>query len=279
MKFLQNFTLIALLLVGLSACDIVEEPVCLDCQAAESENKVLVEDFTGHRCGNCPRAHEQLEVLQETYGENMIVLGVHAGGFANLLAPAGYTEDYKTPMGNELESYYDADNEGLPVGMINRRTWPDGKVLQKFASWGSQISTVLNETPRVQLALVSEYNSGSATVEVTADLTYFEAASADHQLVLVITEDSIYSKQTDYDHPDGYIPSYHHKHMLRASITQGTWGEQIKSGAIAAGEEFTLQYQIAWNTDWDLNHCHVVGYVLDNSNKEIWQAQLSGITD
>jgi len=279
MKFLQNFTLIALLLVGMSACDIVDEPVCLDCQAAESQNKVLLEDFTGHRCGNCPRAHEQLETLEDTYGDNLIVLGVHAGGFANLLAPAGYTADYKTPMGNDLEAYYDADNEGLPVGMVNRRTWPDGKVLQKFASWGSQISTILNETPKVSVDIEAEYDGPSQTLEVEVDLIYFEAAGANQQLVVVVTEDSIYSKQTDYDHPDGYIPQYHHKHMLRGSITTGTWGESVKAGAIAAGEGFSTDYQIPWPAEWDINNCHIVAYVLDNDTKEIWQAQISGITD
>ena len=278
MKILKLSSLIAVLAFALTSCDIIEEPVCLDCQAAESEMKVLLEDFTGHLCGNCPRAHEQLEQLEENYGDNLIVIAIHAGGFANTFPAAGYEPDYTTLMGDDLESHYDADNEGLPVGMVNRRTWQDGKVLQKFAGWGTQISTILAEEPPLKIELSAELGDNN-DIDVDVDLTYFQPGSADHHLVVVVTEDSIYSKQSDYDEPSGSISSYHHKHMLRGTFTNGTWGDQISTSAIDAGDIFDKDITTAWNSDWVAANCHIVAYVIDNSTKEILQAEQVSITE
>ncbi len=278
MKILKLSSLIVLLAISFTACDIIEEPVCLDCQAEASDMKILLEDFTGHQCGNCPRAHEQLDVLKESYGENLIIIGVHAGGFANTFPAAGYIPDYTTPMGDDLEDYYDADIEGLPVGMVNRRRWQDGKVLQKFAGWGTQISTILSETPPMSIGLTA-LKTDIQTLQVNTQLTYFEAGTADHHLVIVVTEDSIFSKQSDYDVSGGYIADYHHKHMLRGSITSGSWGEQLKPGAIQVGEILNNEHQFTWNTDWNENNCHVVAYVIDNITKEVLQAEQVSITE
>ena len=59
--------------------------------------KVLVEDYTGHKCGNCPAAALKLLHLDTTYEDKVIPLAVHAGFFAttnaqyptNLLSTAG----------------------------------------------------------------------------------------------------------------------------------------------------------------------------------------------
>jgi len=273
-----SLILLTLSIFLLNACDNVEEPICLTCQAAESDNKILLEEFTGHRCKGCPKAHKQADALKEIYGDNLVIVSIHATTFA---APLGtrYTADYRTPMGDALAASdaYDAGNAGLPKGMVNRLTGEDGSVLQGFTSWGAQIGNAIQEAPKMSIDLESNYISGNEVLEVATDLKYFEAGNPNLQLVLVITEDSIFSTQEDEDHPDGYIENYHHKHVLRASITTGNYGEQIKGSDIAPGEEFSFEHQIPWNSDWNPSNCEVVGYVIDGATKEVWQAQASKI--
>jgi hypothetical protein len=43
---------------------------------------VLLEDYTGHKCVNCPTAAEIAHNLQITYGEKIILMAIHAGFFA-----------------------------------------------------------------------------------------------------------------------------------------------------------------------------------------------------
>ena len=51
--------------------------MCRECK------KILLEDYTGHKCGNCPRAAEKAEELKEIYGDQLIPIAIHAGFFAS----------------------------------------------------------------------------------------------------------------------------------------------------------------------------------------------------
>ena len=47
--------------------------------AAVGKNVLLV-DFTGQRCVNCPKANEEIESLQRQYGgDTVISVGMHSG--------------------------------------------------------------------------------------------------------------------------------------------------------------------------------------------------------
>ena len=40
---------------------------------------VLLEDFTGQKCVNCPKGTKVIEQLQEAYGDYFIAVGIHGG--------------------------------------------------------------------------------------------------------------------------------------------------------------------------------------------------------
>lgn len=265
------------LAAGLSACDFVDGPKVDLSGFPPSGNKVVIEDFTGHQCGNCPRAHEKAVELKAAYGENLIVIAVHAGGFARVNANTGYGTDFTTDMGDELEAYYDADLVGLPVGLVNRRP-VGGSPMIRYPNWSSAISTILAEAPKLDINLAASYDDATRTVSVAADLEYYSDASG-HQIVAVLTEDSIVSKQADYSLPaPSSIPDYVQMHVLRKSITPGTWGESIKSGPIFAGEKLTKTFTTPLDSAWDAHHCDVVVYVIDNTTKEILQAEITKLS-
>lgn len=270
-----RLSLLAVLMAfSLSACDIVEgDKICTECLVEGAGKKVIIEDFTGHQCGNCPRAHEKLDELEALYGEDLIIVSIHAGGFASLFPALGYTADYTTQIGNDLEAYYNADIEGLPIGMVNRRRWDDGNVLQKFGSWGTQIGVILGETPQMGIEMTAALSESGEQIEVAVEVEYYAAADANHNVVVILTEDSIVSKQSDYDLSTGYVAEYEHKHMLRASITQGSWGVPVKGGPIFAGETISKNFALQLDPAWDPSHFHVVAYVMDNVTKEILQAE------
>lgn len=265
-----------LLLLGaatvLNACDYIKGDKVDPNGFAGSTNKVLVEDFTGHMCGNCPQAHAQAAALHETYGENLVVVAIHAGSFASVVPSLGYSTDFRTDMGNELEEYYDADVQGLPIGMVNRRTW-GGAVLTRHVNWGTEVATVLAEAPKMKLDLAPSYDETSNTISVDVDIEYQSVGSASHQLVLLITEDGIISKQAKYDTSSQHIDEYVQNHVLRGTITPGTWGVPVKGADIFLGEKFQMSYERVLDSAWVPANCHVVGYVLDNTTKEILQVE------
>jgi hypothetical protein len=254
--------------ITLSACDVIKGDKIDPNGFTGSTNKVLIEDFTGHMCGNCPRAHERAASLKETYGENLVVVAVHTGGFATVVPVLGYTTDFKTPMGTELGVFYNADQEGLPIGLVNRRDW-NGSPVTRYSDWGTFASAVLTEQPKIKMELTSDYDPSNRNLEVSAHLEYFTTGDASHQIVALITEDSIIAKQEDYTF--GAQPNYVHNHVLRASITPGTWGQPVKGNQIFLGEKFDLTFQTVLDTAWVPENCHVVVYVHNNSTKEVLQ--------
>jgi hypothetical protein len=259
-----------------SACDVIDGPKVDPNGFTGSTNKVLIEDFTGHMCGSCPRAHEKATSLDSTYGDNLIVIAIHTGSFATVVPFSGYVTEFKTPMGNELGTYYNADIEGLPIGLINRREW-SGSPITRYSNWGALCSAVLADQPKMKMELSSVYDPSDRSINLNTKLEYFITGDANHNIVAVITEDSIIAKQEDYTfgHDDNYV----HNHVLRSSITTGTWGDPVKGNQIFVGEKFDLNFTSTLDTAFDASHCSIVVYVHDNVSKEVLQVDKIKLTD
>lgn len=256
----------------LSGCDIIEpdDRVNLDVLQQDSDRRVLLEEFTGHRCPNCPSAQREAARLDSIYGDNLIIYSMHAtNAFAAPVPALGYEEDYRTDMGTQLEVDYNVSQIlGLPAGLINRNEY-GGQIPQKYSNWGQYISEQLNEAPKMDLEMTSVYDSLSRTATITVDMQYFEASASTDRLCIVITEDSLVSKQLDGTTD---IEDYVHRHVFRAPVTSGFYGETFAGGDITAGQTFELTYTFAVDTAWDAHHCEFIGYVMDGSSYSVFQA-------
>src|SRR4051812_5513690 len=93
-RILLFFALCApFLILLIASCDKIEapyrEPVPVNdfCTTGIEDSiphkKVLVEDYTGHLCGNCPAAGIYLnDTLKSVYNHCLVIISVHAGFFA-----------------------------------------------------------------------------------------------------------------------------------------------------------------------------------------------------
>ena len=92
-----------------------------------SDRVVLVEDFTGASCTNCPGAASTLESLLEKYPNNLIVIGVHSR-FLALPAKSG-DPYFWTPESEDIEKFLGAW-DGKPEAAFNRRLFPNEKKIR-----------------------------------------------------------------------------------------------------------------------------------------------------
>src|SRR5258705_4328893 len=81
---LSLFTIVAALVL-FSSCDKVDPPYTQTNSVGGPNTsdtvfrKILIEDYTGFKCGNCPAAAAVLYgQLRPLYGEELISIGVHA---------------------------------------------------------------------------------------------------------------------------------------------------------------------------------------------------------
>ncbi len=263
------------------ACDKVEEPYLRDDNGNGGDDsttavrKVLLEDYTGHKCVNCPGAAVVAHDLKETYEEKLVVIAVHAGFFAEPNSTGLYTADFTTDMGDELDTYFGISIQGNPNGMINRVGEGADRVIGE-GQWPSTVGQEIAKPAVSTIEISGDYDNGTRVLNTSLTIEFLDNLPGNYRVCAVITEDSIISPQMNSDAPIGPTPDwedYVHMHMLRGSIN-GTWGNSITDETITAGSEYTVQcdnYTI--DTDWDEQQCHIVAYVFNEETFEIIQAE------
>ena len=77
MKIKVYITLLLATLLMQACGDIAEEDRLIYVKPAAVERSVLIEDFTGQRCVNCPNAADEIAKLHEQYGDAIIAVSIH----------------------------------------------------------------------------------------------------------------------------------------------------------------------------------------------------------
>lgn len=226
-----------------TACEnISEDDRLLDVEGVTAQRVVLLEDYTGQACVNCPEAHKEATALHEEYHENLIVVAMHAGMQA-VPSPIGL----KQPEGDEYANKYSVKT--FPIGMINRRGG-----LKDYPSWGAAVYEELQRKSQLDLSVKASVADG--ILNVKADLWALEALEG--MLQLWVIEDSIISFQTS---SEGRIPQYVHNHVFRDAIN-GTWGEEL---SLALGEQKVVEHKdFALDATWKPENLSVVAFVYNN---------------
>lgn len=273
-RIITNIVLLLFVITAIFSCDKIEEPYMVKTNTENNTDtskhfrRILVEDYTGHRCGNCPRSHEKLQDLIGIYGNKLVPISMHVGFFAMPLGQ--YTKDYRTPAGDDLNTYFGNDNAGLPNGMINRFTW-EGTTTLGYSLWQQVIDSLLNVELEADVKITNTYNSAANSLDVKVVVTSLTDISSKINLAVYIKEDSLVSLQTDYDHNPVDISGYTHRYVMRGAINS-TWGDVVGETGMSMNQSLTKTYSYTLNSAWNAAHCKVVAFVYYDDTKVIIQA-------
>jgi hypothetical protein len=246
---------------------------------AAKERKVLIEDFTGQKCGNCPTAAVTINTIKGIHGDQVISIAVHANFYA-VPGAAPYTYDFRTNEGNDYDAFFQPPS--FPNGMINRMDYPGGTHWKSVSTWSTLVDDLLALPPSADIQITNNYNSTSRVLNTSIRSEFLTSLSGSYKLVVLLTEDSIVKPQTDYSQPVGQqdVLNYVHRHALRDGIT-GSWGDALVSGTIAAGDTAVKSYSYTLPATFpatngiapDENQCYVIAYVYDAATYEILQVE------
>lgn len=235
---MKRFFLLATIIMGLTACSNNDEDERLIyVEPAEVNRPVLIEDFTGQACVNCPNATAAIHELQETYGEeNVIAVAIHCGPFAHLRSNMGnaFLSDLGTKLGDEYYTHWNI--EAQPGVKINR-----GAPIYDTNQYAAAVANELKKTSTVHFDAV-EFSNNAVLVDMSS------SDRVEGRLQVWIVEDSINAKdpQTKYQQfmPDGSRrQDYVHNHVFRASLTNDAYGEPVtlEAGNKSYTQVFYLQ--------------------------------------
>ncbi len=271
-----------------TGCDVIEAPYRTGTSRVEVRDSlrtdtvrvavrqyVLVEDFTGFRCGNCPAAGEVLKDLYTAHPEAVIPLKIHVGPLATPTTRLPF--EYRSQTGNDIDNRYNISGGGIPKGMINRREFGGGIVLSA-GNWPGAVESALQRTPTALLRAHGLYDEAKGLIDVQVRYEALSEGDLRQRLAVYIVEDSLVGVQEDYRPGRGLINPFVHDQTLRGSFN-GAFGEELRDvlnaryrgpeNRIAAGTVDYVGFRQAANPEWRLRHVWCIALLLAPSGEVV----------
>jgi hypothetical protein len=283
----KYITLLSIILI-ITSCDVEEGPFINDYDSyVNPDKKVLIEDFTGHLCPNCPDAARELDAIHDIYGDQIIGMALHvtksfARPYPASQAPA-FQYDFRTNWGDYWDAFYGISDAGLPRGMINRIGYQDESHKLGKDEWATTVANELKKEIDFKIYISSDETSISITSEVQNNI------NADYNLVVCLTESNIINWQKDGQEN---VENYEHNHVLRTVLldevlsnsTNYVAGQQIEKTInydLATLEQFNIDYSTNNIAElgngnaggWNANNMSVITYIYNSNTKEIVQVE------
>lgn len=264
MKYINTIKTLftALAAATLFACNEVDsDERFIQLPAVEAQRVVLLEEYTGQKCVNCPEAHDRVKALLNQYGENLISVSIHCGGSAFAIsssdAPFGLATDLTQSLGDAAGVY------SLPCGVVNRSTEaipPE--------SWANEIRKALEQPSCISLAASASIEDGS--INVAVDMEPHD--NFDANLVVWVVESGIVALQQKMGNQ--FDMNYVHDHVLRESAN----GRDGDAFHFVTRQPQTANYSIKLQENWNSANLSVVVFVYNKKGVlQAAQAHLANV--
>lgn len=250
-KYLYYIATLMLFLAA-SCSEVDEADRYVELPKVETKRNVLVEEYTGQKCTNCPDAHRQLVGLQQQYGSQLICVAIHAGGFGIAEGANPNIVGLMQPEGNVYASRWGVTE--YPSAVVDRR----GGAL-KADTWAAAIREALERESEIDMDVEAQIEGD----ELKCKVLIKPAAQFEGKLQLWLTESDITALQID----NGTVKTdYVHNHVFRACIkkddSQDEWGEPI---SLKANIHQTIERTLILKANWNRANLHVVAFVYNES--------------
>jgi hypothetical protein len=217
---------------------------------------VLVEEYTGVTCVNCPPGATELAGLQALYGDKLIIVGIHAGDFSK---PTPLNQfDFRTEDGTNLFNFLGSP-EGYPAAIVNRKAIGNNPlVLVGTSLWAGSIANELEEQETASINMATSFDPATSQLQINTTILPLSgyASSTGYRFTLMLTESGIVDRQLT---PTGWDDNYVHKHVLRDIITD--YRGDVIAEPLIDGQPITRTHTFTLPTDWDPAKCELVGFL------------------
>ncbi len=247
------------------SCSEIPPDVVPDSDITRNERKVLVEEFTGVFCQNCPAGSQFLESLKENYEDKLVIVSIHAGFFARTYNESKH--DFKTDESEALQNFLGAP-VAYPSATINRilPTGTDSRALSQN-EWAIIIEEQLKTETPIDIILNLTWNNELRKLKILTITRTSENIESPLFVTVFLIEDRIIDPQNS---PEGVVLDYMHNHVLRDVMTP-------VSGLLLANNWVTNQseqkeFQVQIPHLWVETNLSVVVAIHENGETlNVWQ--------
>jgi hypothetical protein len=224
--------------------------------------KVVLEEFTGVKCGYCPDGHEIMKQIMNENPGKAICFSIHGGTYS---VPYAGDPDLTSPWAAAIISF--SQLTGYPAGMVNREDLDnDGKLAIGRGSWKSHAAQILaSGNSPVNIGIKSTFNSSSRLLTIKVQYYYTADGNGTNKLNVGILESGIMTQQAG-----ATTNPYEQNNVLRDFLT-GQWGDEITT--TTAGTLGTKTYTYTIPSGWNIAKCDVIAYITKGDNKKIYSGE------
>lgn len=184
----------------------------------------VVEEFTSSYCGWCPFGAAALNLLEDTYGDEIVLIAAHGHMNQNELDPMADSEYAKMGI------------NGYPTTLVNRQYQHTGNLPVYFDVIPTVKKIVDSDVCEADMTIevgAAPTNKLVKTIDVTTTLNFdFDVKAGDYSMVYALTEDGITGHKQKT-----YLPDMVDDAMKENS---GLTREQVIE-AMADGEKFLME--------------------------------------
>ena len=209
---------------GLLASKVITINVIAASTGTGYKHRVLVEEYSGTWCGNCPRILYAVNLLEQQT-EKAIVVSTHLFN----------GDPFISSDGNNL-AFMQGVN-GVPAGFINRTTSWTGPQYENVP----QVINSIQAVASAGLAISSTTNSNNLSINVKVG--YTQPITGGAKLTVYLVEDKLYSTQRNYSSNlyggQAAIPNFEYNGVLR-KVVSAISGDVIPSSGNTNEKNYSL---------------------------------------
>lgn len=221
--------------------------------------KVLIEDYTGAWCVNCPAVSYAIEKLKEQT-DKAVSVAIHRGSTTAAFDPYHY--EAATPLLQQLNII------AFPTAKLNRSVpWPFPQY--STANLNKAIALTTGTPVRLGLAMNSTISGNSINLDVK--VKFLENYSNLKLVVYVLENGLLYPQDNGTTFYGGLsvIEEFEHDHVLRATFTN-ILGDAIPSNETTYGKTFTRNFSVAVPSNIvNTANMEFVAFVVGQDNKAV----------
>lgn len=235
----------------------------------ESKQRVLLEDYTGWRCTNCPRAAAKTTELISKYNTSLVVMAVHSTGFASP-SSTNNNADFRTEYGEKWAKDFGCN--ALPAGLINRNKFGSGFVVND-GNWDFEIQNKLSSLEHIMdIHLGAIYREQEDDILVSVKSYFHHSINYPTNINVLVVESGILGVQLNANPEYGATPKiedFIFNHVLRK---KGIINYPLSSGETLSGTKLSNNYLLEKDYNIkDVSKCSLIVFVSNSLTKEIIQ--------
>lgn len=242
-----------------TACDNVpEDERRIPIERPEIASRVLIQEFTGQWCTNCPDGAAAVHDLIEAFPDAVVAVCLHPEGTA-----------YTRPLGDFVltssvaTAYYDYYRpDAFPAAIINGAS-PE----TNYMVWGSLAMNCIEEPAPMDVNCTSAFDESTRKLTIDYDVIFNQVYDGELVINVWLTEDNIVGAQIVGARPQW---DYVHNHVLRTSAT-GDWGLSI-GNKFVPDEHYTGTVSLDIAPEWNADNCNVVAFIQTPGSRIVHQA-------